>query len=163
MKALWVASTLELDDWCIAGGFVRNLVWDKLHGYQFSTPLNDIDLVYFDVHDISISTERGHEKRLNLLGDFPWSVKNQARMHIRNGDKPYQSTADALTYWVELETIIGVRMTPDGEITLVSPFGIDALFQDTVSINKKRPKPTAFKERINSKKWLEIWPNLRVL
>nr|WP_255524604.1 nucleotidyltransferase family protein [Alicyclobacillus sp. SO9] len=26
----------------------------------------------------------------------PWSVKNQARMHIKNGHNPYTSTADGL-------------------------------------------------------------------
>jgi hypothetical protein len=31
MGALQTASTLQLNDWCIAAGFVRNMVWDKLH------------------------------------------------------------------------------------------------------------------------------------
>jgi len=28
MRALQIASTLQLNDWCIAAGFVRNLVWE---------------------------------------------------------------------------------------------------------------------------------------
>ena len=32
MEQLRAARTLALPDWCIAAGFVRNRVWDALHG-----------------------------------------------------------------------------------------------------------------------------------
>ena len=44
MAALTIAAAQELPDWCLAAGFVRNLVWDKLHDFSSSTPLNDIDV-----------------------------------------------------------------------------------------------------------------------
>lgn len=45
MEALSIAARLELPDWCLAAGFLRNLVWDKLHGFSSATALNDIDLI----------------------------------------------------------------------------------------------------------------------
>lgn len=94
MQALSIARELQLNQWCLAAGFVRNLVWDKLHGYPSSTPLNDIDLVYFDEQDASEQHDLQLEEQLNrttsaLHPSFPWSVKNQARMHLRSGRWPY--------------------------------------------------------------------------
>ncbi|MGL5397083.1 MAG: nucleotidyltransferase family protein, partial [Shewanella sp.] len=40
---LQCAQVHSMPQWCIAAGFVRNLVWDKLHGFD-RQPLNDIDL-----------------------------------------------------------------------------------------------------------------------
>lgn len=162
MRALSAAASLNLPDWCLAAGFVRNLVWDKVHGFPSLTTLNDIDLIYFDPIDSSEKRDRQLEQQLISLLDSPWSVKNQARMHRRNGDKPYTSTADAMSYWVEVETAVGAALNDSGDIVLVSPFGVDPLFDFTVTINPKRPKPQDFNERMTTKRWLEIWPRLVV-
>lgn len=159
MEALERASSLKLNDWCLAAGFVRNMVWDKLHDYEVPTPLNDIDLIYFDPEDAT--DEKEYEQRLKSLSILPWSVKNQTKMHIRNGDHPYSSTADAMSYWVEVETAVGVKLE-SGKIELVAPFGLEALMSKTISINKKRVKKDAFRERMTRKKWLEIWPDLKI-
>jgi len=161
-KALEFASSLGLDDWCLAAGFVRNLVWDRLHGNEFTTPLSDIDLIYFNASDSREETDRHYEKYLKSISHYPWSVKNQARMHMRNMDSPYFSTADAMSYWVEVETAIGVRLSQGHDLELVAPFGVESLFKNTITINNKRRKPKDFEARIKGKKWLEHWPNLSV-
>ena len=161
MQALSVASTLQLPDWCIAAGFVRNLAWDYSHG-KTATPLNDLDLIYFDPTDISSDRDRRYEQQLRLKADLPWSVKNQARMHLRNADPPYQSSIDAMSYWPECETAVGARIV-EGNIELLAPFGIERLFQYTITLNPKRPKPQQFFARIERKHWLQIWPQLGVL
>ena len=83
-------------------------------------------------------------------------------MHQRNGDAHYKSTSDAMSYWVEVETAVGAAMDNAGDIILVSPFGFDALFDLTVTINAKRPKPSDFHDRMARKRWLDIWPRLVV-
>jgi hypothetical protein len=45
VEVLEFARDLNLPDWAIGAGFVRNAVWDHLHGYEFATPLNDIDVL----------------------------------------------------------------------------------------------------------------------
>lgn len=161
-NALKHAAALELKDWCLAAGFVRNLVWDRIHGEHFSTPLNDIDLIYFNVSHKNKEADENYEAYLKSISNYPWSVKNQARMHIRNMDKPYSSTEDAMSYWVEVETAIGVRLSKNHDLKIVAPFGLDSLFNKTVTINSKRKKPEDFMARVNGKKWLELWPNLRL-
>jgi uncharacterized protein len=162
MQALVIAARCNLPDWCLAAGFVRNLVWDKVHQSATSQPLNDIDLIYFNPSDISEQRDRLIEQQLHSISKLPWSVKNQARMHLRNNDNPYNSTLDAMSYWVEIETAVGARLDEYGNLVLVSPFGLNALFEGTVSLNPKRPKLMDFNRRITDKKWLEIWPALKV-
>ncbi|MCP1314601.1 MULTISPECIES: nucleotidyltransferase family protein [unclassified Halomonas] len=162
MRALSAAASLDLPDWCLAAGFVRNLVWDKVHGFLSLTALNDIDLIYFDPVDNSEVRDRQLEQQLTSVLDFPWSVKNQARMYRRNCDSPYTSTSDAMSYWVEVETAVGAALNNSGDVVLVSPFGFDPLFNFTVTINAKRSKLQDFEERITTKRWLEIWPRLVV-
>ncbi|AQU82742.1 MULTISPECIES: nucleotidyltransferase family protein [unclassified Halomonas] len=162
MEALTAASEQKLPGWCLAAGFVRNLAWDKLHGFTSSTPLNDIDLIYFDQQDISNSRDREIERELRAVSKLPWSVKNQARMHERNMDGPYTSTEDAMSFWVEVETAVGAALDDDGDVLIVAPFGIKPLFDYTITLNPKRPKRTDFEARICSKRWLQTWPRLVV-
>lgn len=162
MEALELASSLKLNDWCLAAGFVRNLVWDHLHGYETSTPLSDIDLIYFNKNQCAPEVDQKYKDQLILLSNWPWSVKNQARMHLRNDDPAYLSSCDAMSYWVEVEAAVAATIE-DGKVCLVAPFGLDALFANTITINKKRIKKNAFNARIQDKRWLELWPNLKII
>ncbi|MGK4444495.1 nucleotidyltransferase family protein [Yersinia enterocolitica] len=168
MQALSLARQLGLHQWCLAAGFVRNLVWDKLHGYQNPTPLNDIDLVYFDGQNVEEEHDFQLERQLLqdtsfLHSPFPWSVKNQARMHLRSHRRPYSSTEDAISYWVEVETAIGARLKENGDIELVAPLGLEALFAKTITLNPKNGEIDTFYQRVESKGWQQHWPNLRVV
>lgn len=160
--ALQLAAGLALPDWCIAAGFVRNLVWDRLHGYHQTTPLNDLDLVYYDPRNTEKDRDQHYERELVRQSALPWSVKNQARMHRRNNDAPYQDCADAISYWVEVETAIGAFVTSANDIKLVAPFGLDSLFAGTISYNKKRKNLPLFYQRVSAKRWLSRWPALSI-
>lgn len=162
MEALSMAAELCLPDWCLAAGFVRNLAWDKMHNFSPTTALNDIDLIYFDPKDVAEARDRGIEEKLRGISDFPWSVKNQARMHERNLDNPYTSTSNAMSYWVEVETAVGATLDDRGEVVIVAPFGVEPLFYYTITLNPKRPKPVDFRKRMAEKRWLEFWPKLAV-
>ncbi len=163
LAALEQAAALALPDWCLAAGFVRNLVWDKLHDYEQATLLADIDLIYFDPFDLSPERDLDIENRLKAKSGFNWSVKNQARMHIRNDDAAYTNTADAMMHWIEVETAIGVRLIVDGELELIAPFGLSFLENLTITLNQHRPKPIDFSARVAGKQWQKIWPKLRVV
>lgn len=163
LRALSEARKLRLNDAWLAAGFVRNLVWDRLHGYAVATPLNDIDVVYFNSADCSVEADAHLEQCLHQASpDLPWSVKNQARMHERHGHLPYISSAQAISYWVEVETAIGARMNDAGQIELNAPLGLDALFTFTITPNPRHAIPAVFAERVSSKGWLTLWPKLKV-
>ncbi|AZG73889.1 nucleotidyltransferase family protein [Shewanella livingstonensis] len=104
-----VLTSLNISDWYIAAGFVRNLVWDKLHHIALQ-PLNDIDVIYWCDTDVSVARDRAIEAELRRQVDLPWSVKNQARMHLNNNDPAYLSCLDAMSYWPEMQTAVGVKL-----------------------------------------------------
>lgn len=45
-----------------------------------------------------------------VLLELEWEDRNQARMHMKNGDSPYGDTEDGLRYF--LETAICARQSP---------------------------------------------------
>ncbi|MEZ8018934.1 nucleotidyltransferase family protein [Vibrio splendidus] len=162
MQVLDCVSQLGLPQCYIAAGFVRNLVWDYLHGYVSPTPLNDIDVIYFDPNDTSYESALRYEVQLQeWLPELNWQVRNQASMHTRNGDKPYQSTLGAMSYWPEKETAIAVKQNPTGEIECISAFGLESLFDLKITPNPNRSKDV-FDQRVQSKKWLTHWPKLTI-
>jgi hypothetical protein len=156
----------HLNDWCLGAGFVRNLVWDHLHNYVDGTSFHDIDLIYFNSEYFNCeysleSIDSAFEQDLKQSLDINWSVKNQARMHCRNHDVPYKNTIDAMSYWPEIETAVGVSLSQN-EINIVAPFGLKSLFEGKITLNPKRPKLEIFHQRIQRKRWLEKWPQLQI-
>ena len=83
-------------------------------------------------------------------------------MHLKNNHRPYQNCEDAMTYWPEQETAVGVAMDNNGDIQVVAPFGLEGLFAGHITENVKGDKQ-AFLQRVNNKKWLTIWPRLRLV
>ncbi|MCV6605981.1 MAG: nucleotidyltransferase family protein [Porticoccaceae bacterium] len=159
-RALELVRQLNLPDCYIGAGFVRNLVWDYLHSRQLATVLNDVDVVYFDRQEKNPQQYLVYEQQLKqLMPELNWQVRNQALMHVRNGDKAYTSTLDALRYWPEKETAVAIRLTHENQIECIAAFGFDSLFQGYISYNPKRDKEV-FQQRLNAKGWLEKWPKL---
>jgi hypothetical protein len=164
MEQLRAARTLCLPDWCIAAGFVRNRVWDHLHGIAPPRPPVDIDVLYFDAADLSKAREVDCEQRLGRLLPAPWQVRNQARMHVWKNLPPHRSTEDSMIYWLETVTAVGVRLEADDRLTVVAPLGTDDLLG-------LRCRPTTFgrtrrdeyEARIAAKRWRELWPKVQFL
>ena len=164
-EALLAVAALGLPDCWIGAGFVRDAVWDHLHGYATRPPGGDVDVVLFDPAIMDKGVDRRLERQLrSAIPALDWSVKNQARMHLRNGDGPYGSVAEAMQRWPETATAVAVRFDAAGEIEINAPFGLGDLFT-------LRLRPTSafrhvrlpiFDERVASKRWLERYSLLKI-
>jgi hypothetical protein len=164
IRDLELVQQLNLPNWCIAAGYVRNFVWDYLHEFPTQTPLNDVDVLYFDLDDLREETEKSHETILkNQLNEYNWSLKNQARMHIRNQENPYLSVADAMKRWPETVTAIGLCLNKEGGIEVIAPHGLNDLFDLVIRRSPYYKNSDYFYTRVQNKKWLEIWPQLRII
>ena len=155
---------LALPDCWVAAGFVRNMVWSMFHGRRAGIS-GDVDVIWFDRGDATEARDRALEARLRRWAPaIDWSVKNQARMNRRNGDAPYASAEDAMRFWPDTATAIGVRRTVDDECELVAPFG----FYDLMALTLRPAgafadrKRAIFDDRIREKGWLRNFPMLRV-
>jgi hypothetical protein len=166
MGCLAALAALALPDAWIGAGFVCDLAWDRLHGFAAATPLADVDVLIFDPQ-VGEAEEREIQTLLGTQGpQAPWSVRNQARMHRRNGDSPYHDTSEAMVHWLETATAVAVRLDEKGILHLLAPFGLDDLFALTVRPTPharfRRDRLTAYRHRLGEKAWDRTWPGLRI-
>lgn len=151
----------------VAGGFVRNLVWDNLHGFKHRSELGDVDVFFFDnikLHKDDESTIRF--KLLEYLPNVNWSVKNQACMHLHDNNNPYSSLSDALTKFPETASAIAVRLNEKNKIEVLAPLGLTDLFELKVrptpigKTNKLTYQRYLFRQK--EKNWKKIWNRLDI-
>lgn len=163
--ALKAVQDLRLPDCWIGAGFVRAAVWDSLLGRPAACA-GDVDVIWFDTRRACPLRDAALQARLSRsMPQLDWSVKNQSRMHERNGDDPYTSSFDAVKRWPETATAVAVRLQDNGEIEVLAPFGLHDLFEGII-----RPTPRfedekrhVFDQRYVDKGWLQKWPFLRVI
>ncbi|ANU12137.1 hypothetical protein BBH88_03940 [Planococcus antarcticus DSM 14505] len=165
MKLLKTVKVLNLPDGWICAGFVRSKIWDTLHGYGERTTLQDIDVIYYDDKNRDKKMEKQLEKTLiSLLPNVPWSVKNEARMHSRNGVEPYISSTDAIAKFPETATALGIKLDKQDNLVLIAPHGIKDVINLTVrptpyfTANKERI--AVYENRIQKKNWKLTWNRL---
>jgi uncharacterized protein len=172
LDPLRALAALDLPDAWIGAGFLRNAVWDALHGLSFGTnPPGDGDVVWFDPARASEAEDKAVEAQLRASRPgIPWSVRNQARMAARNGDAPYAGTLDAMARWPETATAVAARLAPAaaaGAVELAAPWGVDDLLagivRPTPAFAADPAKRRVFAHRVAAKAWRRRWPGLRVL
>lgn len=162
LSILKTVETLHLNDCWIAAGIFRNKVWDSLHNVQTET--NDIDVIYFDEADTSIQAEKILEAKLNkLMPNQPWSVKNQARMHLKNNLPPYLCSFDGVANFPETPTAIAARIKQN-KIELMAPYGLQDLFtyqvRPTPHYTVDSPLHPIYLQRVQEKSWERTWNKL---
>ncbi|MBT2289915.1 nucleotidyltransferase family protein [Paenibacillus albidus] len=162
MDTLRAVRSLELPDWWVCAGFVRSKVWDVQHGFTDRTPLPDVDVIYFDETDRHEKVEKEWEARLsNLKADVPWSVKNQARMHLLNNQSPYTSSTDAMSRFPETATALGISLDGQDQLILAAPHGfgdvVNMVIHPTPDFAPGQPLAFIYEQRIAKKNWGTIW------
>jgi uncharacterized protein len=169
MSVLKDAKLANIPNWYIAGGAIRNLVFDLLHNYPQNSHLKDIDVVYFDSNNLSRKFEKEYENKLKILNPkINWEVTNQANTHIFHPGFPILSCCeDTFKFFSERANCVGVKLDPDDEIIVFAPYGLGDLFN--LIIQPVPPTPAyemilkLYKNRIKDKKWKETWPKLKVV
>ncbi|MED1089627.1 nucleotidyltransferase family protein [Bacillus paramycoides] len=167
MNVLQMAKSLQLPDWWVCAGFVRSKIWDTLHNYEVRTATPDIDVIYYDSMQKDEAYEQLLETKLtNMDATIPWSVKNQARMHVVNKMLPYSSSVDAISKFPETATALGVTLDEKNNVILTSPCGIE----DVLSLQVKpiphfletKERIHMYKKRVIKKNWQSKWPNITI-
>jgi uncharacterized protein len=165
VRLLETVDAAGLPNGWIGAGVIRTMVWNELHGLDpDAIPGGDVDVIYLDRRDCKASRDIGIEMQLHkTMSGISWSVHNQARMHVRNGDPPYVDIEDAIAHWPETCTAIAARWN-GGSIDLLAPYGVDDLLDLVV-----RPTPAfarkmdIYRARSAEKNWQARWPKLNLL
>ncbi|GEA07539.1 hypothetical protein KUL42_23000 [Alteromonas sp. KUL42] len=162
MACLTALRSMALPQGYIGAGFLRNAIWDALHNKAFATPLNDVDVIYFCPNSTQSQDKHIEAELARLMPDVNWQVKNQARMHLLHGHEPYASCEEAISYWVERETCVAIKLNDNDKLELLAPFGLTSSFEGSLSINPMHGRPDVFRARVEAKQWLTQWPKLRL-
>ncbi|OUB27636.1 hypothetical protein BK708_13975 [Bacillus thuringiensis serovar yunnanensis] len=167
MNVLQRAKSLELPDWWICAGFVRSKIWDTLHDYEAKTAMPDVDVIYYDsLHQDEIYEQSLETKLMNIDATIPWSVKNQARMHVVNNMPPYSSSVNAISKFPETATALGVTLDELNNVILTAPCGIEDVLslqvKPTAHFLESKERLHMYKNRVIKKNWQSKWPNITI-
>ena len=159
---LAMVHSLGLPDCWVGAGFIRNAVWDYLHDRPPSRHPGDVDVIWFCPERARPAEDKEVEAALRALDpSVDWSVKNQARMHLRNGDAPYASAVDAIGHWPETATAVAARrarrfLRNRGAIRPRRSVRSGPAADPALCWREARGVPRS------RTVWLAIWPRLRV-
>jgi hypothetical protein len=172
----WFHSILETvravdpPDWMVGAGVIRSLVWDYLHGYTTPTPLNDVDVAFFDPADLRPARDKEVQEQLLVLHpEVPWEATNQAAVHLWYEQvfgfpvPPITSSIDAVGTWPETATSVAVRLDAYDTLEIHAPCGLSDLFEMVLRRNPRRITPTLFHQRLEQKSILLKWPRVRII
>ena len=170
MTVLETARACNPPDWLVGAGVIRNLVWDHLHQYQTPTPLADVDVIFFDPHDVRPERDQIVQQQLaRRLQHVNWEATNQAAVHLWYEDvfgfaaPALHSSEEAVGTWPETATCVAVRLLATDQIHIVAPYGLSDLFNMVLRRNPCRVTREQFAQRLHSKQILRKWPRVQVI
>ena len=132
---------LNLSNFYIAAGAIFQTIWNYYDNKQLNYGIKDIDIVYYDLNNLSKDYEKelenkiiNHFRKLNI--NYEFDVHNEAIMHLckkfneENIDQ-YKSSEDAIDKWIATVHSIGVTKE-NGEIKIYAPYGLSDIFSRTI-------------------------------
>jgi hypothetical protein len=126
-------SQLNLPDWWLAGGALRNTVWRSIFGENCQLFIKDFDIAFYDEKGSRDQELAAKATLTNLFPDYLFDIKNQASFaRWRSGKKTYTSTEDGIKNWLHTTAAIGVRLDSQGEWEFFTPYGLDDLFNGII-------------------------------
>jgi uncharacterized protein len=170
MRVLEAARASRAPDCWVGAGALRDLVWDGLHGGFSPDRVKDVDVAFFDPHDLRPERDLAVEELLGrLLPGVRWDAKNQAAVHLwyerRFGSAvdPLLSTADGVGTWPETATAVAVQLRDSGELAIVAPCGLTDLLTGVWRRNPRRVTVAESRRRLHAKRVPERWPQVRII
>lgn len=160
----------DLPDGLLVAGAIYNLVWNRLTGRPALNGIADIDVFYFDDRDVSYEAEDVVIRRLAARFaalPLPVQVRNQARVHLWFEQKfdvpftPLTSSAEMLGRYASKTHAVGARLEPDGQMSIIAPFGLDDVFSFRIVPNTVlENRPAHEKKGARAK---SVWPEITVI
>jgi hypothetical protein len=169
MASLDTVSDLDLSQWCIGAGVIRNIVFDYVDGGT-TTPIRDVDVAYFDESDLSEDKDREYENILkSRMPNLPWEVTNQAGVHLWFHKKfgyrvsPLSSIEEAVATWPESCTAVAVTKDHKINYKVYAPRELEDLFEMVIRRNPTRVDVQTYNARILNKQYDQCWKSVQII
>lgn len=162
-EAVDASVSVDLPNWCIVGGLIRDLAWGKILGREVLP--RDIDLIYFDPTNTAPERDWEIEASLSKLSGLPFRLNNQARMHRFNSEARYRNIIDAMTKFPTTVSAIGISGSENRTPVAFSIFGYDALFEPVFQITPhfaNSGRRNDFSEYLRRNALFDRWPEVPV-
>lgn len=169
MDALSRARSMDLPQWRIVSGVIYNTVWNVLTERPPGHGVGDIDLIYFDEHDLSWEAEDTvirQGRKLSESSPLPVEIRNQARVHLWFPKKfgqpfePLASADEALCRFAAKTHAVALRLNDDDTLDLFAPFGLDSIFSFHIQPNRALDNEAGYRKKAERAK--KTWPELTV-
>lgn len=167
--ALEALAALDLPDAWIVSGAVYQSVWNHLTDRSPTHGLKDIDVIYFDGHDLSYEAEDREIRRAAALMaglPVPVELRNQARVHLwferRFGVRvpALTSATQSLERYAAKTHAVAIRRDPTGDLEMVAPFGLEPVFAFRLVPNLALENRRTYEEK--GARMAALWPELTV-
>lgn len=172
VRVLTTVRHAQIPDAWVGAGVLRDLVWGERYGSGFSSDhVRDVDVAYFDVHDLSRANDDQTTARLHeRWPQVPWEARNQAAVHTWYPSKfgggpvePLTSIADAVSTWPETATAVAVRLSGDGDVEICAPLGLADLLDGVWRRNPRRVSLQRSLARLARHQPQHRWPGVTVI
>ncbi len=159
----------DLPDARLVAGCLYQSVWNALTGRPRGFGIKDYDVAYFDGGDLSWDAE--DRVIVRVRGDLPPAlalrveVRNQARVHLWYEDHfgvpfaPLASTDEAINRYASTTHMVGVRLTPEGDMSIYAP-GLQDIF--ALRVRPNRPSNSRATYEAKAQRMQATWPELTV-
>lgn len=170
MDLLGRVRTLALPQWRLVAGCLYQTVWNVLTDRPRGTGLRDYDVIYFDDADLSWEAEDRIIRQVHAAtrdGVGPVEVRNQARVHLWFEERfgvayPALSSADeSLERYAAVVHAVGVRLEPDGELSVVAPFGLEDVFAMAIRPNRRLDNRGDYARKAERAR--AVWPEVTIV
>lgn len=171
MDLLLTLRAVDLPQWWVGGGVLRDLVWDGL-GLGFDPArVRDVDVAFFDPHDLSRERDQRADRQLRQLApDIPWEATNQAAVHTWYGEHfgdhvaALESSVAGVLTWPETATAVAVKLVADGRMLVTAvPGGLDDLLSGVCRRNPRRVSVEEYRRRLARRDFVHRWSHIRVV
>ena len=121
-------------------------------------------MVWFDRQTCSAEADLELEFQLHQrLPNVRWQVRNQARMHLRNGVAAYTSARDAVQRFPETATCLAMSLNPHADLMWEVTSGLSDAWALRLRHNRHSGLPQQIMaHRIREKNWQAHWPRLQI-
>lgn len=156
------------DSWIVAGA-LYNMVWNRLTDRAALRGIKDVDIFYFDNHDLSYEAEdRVIRRAAEVFAGMavPAEVRNQARVHLWFGQhfgfdiEPIADCHDAVSRFSSVAYCVGARLDRAGDLQIMAPYGLDDLFSFRIRPNRYYENRETHERK--AERTLSLWPELTV-
>jgi hypothetical protein len=158
-----------LPDAWVGAGVVRDVVWGRLNGGFDPACVHDVDVAFFDSHDLGRRRDEHATQRLRELLARPWEASNQAAVHTWyhryfGGDPvaAFTRVHDAVATWPETATCVALRTTQK-DIEVCAPHGLDDLLAGIWRRNPTRVSIDVSRARLARHHPAERWPAVTIV